>query len=331
MNHNHTLLAVLLLLSGPLDAIEADESILLGDRQLRVTLDAERHFALRCVEVDGTQFASGGEFPCFHLFDAEGREHRCPADEAGWNATATRTPDGLSVAYARPGFQADVTYAVGPDEVRITIVPRHESTLKIRAISGGGGLLGILRSRIEILKYIQSKGIHISSEGLQEGLSEYCGFAWDAQTRPGWTSEFAAGEPVPLVPVLFQGMTYYYVTWHPAWNLLCGGKAGYEADSLNRDGVKNTYFGNIVFWAKIADRTVRNMIRTERGWRVEYTEGGSLSVDLADMTPAMSFVLEIDGHRYTAENPPPSPRGVPARWIRQGEYELQYPPNWKQP
>ena len=186
-----------------------------------------------------------------------------------------------------------------------------------------------LRNRIEILKYIQSKGIHISSEGLQEGLSEYCGFAWDAQDTPGWTSEFASGEPVPLVPVLFQGTTYYYVTWHPAWNLLCGGKAGYEADSLNRDDVKNTYFGNIVFWAKIADRTVRNMIRTERGWRVEYTEGGSLSVDLADMTPAMSFVLEIDGHRYTAENPPPSPRGVSARWIRQGEYELQYPPGWK--
>ena len=142
MNHIHTLLVALLLLSGPFAAIEADESVLLGDRQLRITLDAERHFALRCVEVDGTQFASGGAFPCFHLFDAEGREHRCPADEAGWNATATRTTDG-SGSLTPPGFQADVTYAVGPEEVRITIVPRHESTLKIRAISDGGGLLGI--------------------------------------------------------------------------------------------------------------------------------------------------------------------------------------------
>ncbi len=189
-----------------------------------------------------------------------------------------------------------------------------------------------LRTRIKILQYVQGKGVYLGSEGLQEGLAEHCAFAWDAQTRPGWKSEFAAGEPVPLVPVLFQGMTYYYVSWYPAWNLLLGGKTGYEADSLKRDEVKNGYFGSVVFWGKIADRTVRNMTRTDDGWKVTYTEGGSLTVHLANMTPDMSFVLDVDGQRYTPENPPASPPGVKARLVRRpdrnrpfGEYELAHP------
>jgi hypothetical protein len=195
-----------------------------------------------------------------------------------------------------------------------------------------------LRNRIAILQYLQKKGIHFGSEGLQEGLAEYCGFAWTAQTRPGEPSPLAAGRPVPLVPVLFQGRTYYYVTWYPAWNLLMGGKAGYEADALKPDEVKNAYFGSAVFWAKIADRTVKNMVETASGWRVEYAEGGSLAVDLAKMGPAMTFVLELDGQRYTPETPPTSPWGVGARLVHRasrqypfGGYELIYPKNWKRP
>lgn len=193
-----------------------------------------------------------------------------------------------------------------------------------------------IRTRIDILKYIQQKGIHFGSEGLQEGMAEWCGFAWTAKTEPGWKSPFAAGEAVPLVPVLFQGMTYYYVTWYPAWNLLMGGKEGYEADSMKLANLRNGYFGSAVYWGKIADRTVKNMIKTAKGWRVEYTEGGSLTVDLANMTPAMTFVLEIDGQKYTSANPPASPWGVKARLIRSpnreypdGEYEPVYPPRWQ--
>lgn len=193
-----------------------------------------------------------------------------------------------------------------------------------------------LRHRITILRHLQNEGIYFGSEGLQEGLAECCGFAWSAQTFPGLPSEFAAGRFVPLVPVLFQGMTYYHVTWYPAWNLLMGGKAGWEKESLQRNDVKNIYFGSAVYWGKIADRTVKNMIETDKGWNVQYTEGGSLSVDLAKMSPAMTFVLEVDGRRYTPETPPDSPWGVGAKLVRRasremsfGDYQLIYPANWK--
>lgn len=158
-----------------------------------------------------------------------------------------------------------------------------------------------IRDRIEILKYIEKKGIYMASEGLQEGLAQYCDFAWSAKTEPGWSSSFAAGEVVPLVPVLFQGMTYYYVSWHPAWNLLMGGKMGYEATSLDRESIRKGYVSSNAYWKKIANRTVENMIKTDEGWRVEYTDGGSLTVDLANMTPAMTFVLEIEGKKYTSK------------------------------
>lgn len=195
-----------------------------------------------------------------------------------------------------------------------------------------------IRTRIKILQYIQGKGVYFGSEGLQEGLAEHCCFAWDAQTQPGWKSGFAAGEQVPLVPVLFQGMTYYYASGHLVWNLLYGGKSSYEANSLHRDSVKNCYYGNTLFWGLVADRTVKNMMKTDKGWRVEYTEGGSLTVDLANMTPAMTFVLEIDDQKYTPATPLTSPWGVKARLIRSpgqecpaGEYELIYPPGWQKP
>ncbi|MBN2294408.1 MAG: hypothetical protein JXM70_18410 [Pirellulales bacterium] len=185
-----------------------------------------------------------------------------------------------------------------------------------------------IRSRIEILKYITGKGIHMTSEGLQEGMAEYCTFSWSAKTEPGWSSAFAAGEPVPLVPVLFQGMTYYSVSWYPAWNLLFGGKVGYEAVSIDREALVGGYFSNIAYWSKIADRTVKNMVKTTNGWKVQYTEGGSLTVDLANMTPAMTFVLEVDGMTYTSENPPASPWGVTAKLV-DGKYMLTYPPKEK--
>ena len=66
------------------------------------------------------------------------------------------------------------------------------------------------------------------------------------------------------------------------------------------------------------------MIRTGYGWRVEYSEGGNLTVDLADFSAAMTFVLEIDGQTYTPDNPPAIPRGVRAKRVN-GKYELIYP------
>jgi hypothetical protein len=185
-----------------------------------------------------------------------------------------------------------------------------------------------IRRCIEILKYIKSKGIHMTSEGLQEGMAEFCDFGWSAQINLSEPGGFKKATSVPLTPVLFQGMTYYSLSWHPAYGLLYGGKAAYEATGLDREGAIQGYFGSDVFWQKIADRTVQNMIRTKKGWRVEYTQGGTLEIDLANMTPAMTFVLTIDGEKLTPDNPPPSPWGVRAKKI-EGKYKLLYPKDRK--
>jgi hypothetical protein len=186
-----------------------------------------------------------------------------------------------------------------------------------------------IRRCIEILKYIKSKGIHMTSEGLQEGMAEFCDCAWSAQINLSepWGG-FQKAATIPLTPVLFQGMTYYCFAWKPAYGLLYGGKPAYEATKVDREGAIDGYFGTDVFWQKVADRTVQNMIKTKKGWRVEYTQGGSLEVDLANRSDAMTFTLSIDGQVFTPENPPPSPWGVHARKI-DGRYKLTYPKDSK--
>ena len=182
------------------------------------------------------------------------------------------------------------------------------------------------RDCIKILKYIKSKGIHMTSEGLQEGMSEFCDIGWSAQINlgPPWGG-FQNAQTIPLTPVLFQGMTYYCFSWRPAYNLLYGGKGAYESTKLGtKEAAIAGYFSGDVFWRKIADRTVQNMIKTEKGWRVEYTQGGSLDVDLANMSDAMTFVLNIDGETFTPDNPPPSSWGVKATRV-DGKFNVVYP------
>jgi hypothetical protein len=120
---------------------------------------------------------------------------------------------------------------------------------------------------------------------------------------------------------LFQGRTYYSHSWYPACSLLLGGKPGYEKATLDKNTLFQLYFGHNVFYSLIADRTVKNMVKTDKGWKVEYNEGGTLTVDFANMTSAMTFVLEVDGKVYTPDNPPASPYGIKAKRIN-GKYEL---------
>jgi hypothetical protein len=170
------------------------------------------------------------------------------------------------------------------------------------------------RDCISLLKYVKSRGIHITSEGLQEGSQEFCDFAWTVQVSWGgpW-GDFDNAETVPLLPVLFQGKTYYGVCREPAWNLLYGGKPGYEWTSFpERDELVKGYFNGNLCWRFIADRTVKNMVKTANGWRVEYTEGGVLEVDLS----TLDFTLEIDGKKYDNDSLPEGPWGVTAESVK---------------
>jgi hypothetical protein len=125
-------------------------------------------------------------------------------------------------------------------------------------------------------------------------------------------------------------MTYYCFAYKPAYTLLYGGKPAYESTKGPQDrqiSLKG-YFTTDVFWRKIADRTVQNMLKTEKGWRVEYTKGGSLEVDLANMSDVMTFVLKIDGETFTPDNPPASPWGIRAKKV-EGKYKFTYPKDRK--
>lgn len=176
------------------------------------------------------------------------------------------------------------------------------------------------RDRIEVLKQIQKLGIYQTSEGLQEGVSEYCSFAWVSKAAPVLESKFPGSKAVPLMPTLFQGITYYGAPWKAAWGLLMGGDTASEGTMLNLDAIKQGYFGQVTAWGKICDRTVKNMTQTENGWVVEYDQGGTLTVDLA----AMTYRLAIDGAEYTNENPPASPLGYTAQWV-DGSYKVSPP------
>ncbi len=179
-----------------------------------------------------------------------------------------------------------------------------------------------LRDRIEILRQIQKTGIFLTNESMQEGLAEFSSYAWVTKAAPVLTSKFPGGRGIPLMPVLFQGTTYYGTPWKPAWGLLMGGNTGSESTTLAIDRIEQEYFGHNTFWSKICDRTIRNVTEIEDGWKVEYDQGGSLKVNLKDMT----FNLEVDGVTYTAENPPASPFGYTAKMLN-GHYEVIPPAN----
>jgi hypothetical protein len=180
------------------------------------------------------------------------------------------------------------------------------------------------RDRIEVLKGIKSRGVRITSEGLQEGVSEFTDCVWYAKTEPGRKPDFPGGESVPLVAALFQGMTYYGVGWHTAWDLLHGGTGFHETTGLRKIDAESVVFGTSLPWSLIADRTVLNMTRAGDVWTVTYDDGGKLTVDLAGMTPAMSWKLEAGGRTYDADHLPPTAFGVTAR--REGDgYVLTYP------
>ena len=179
------------------------------------------------------------------------------------------------------------------------------------------------RDSIEVARYIKSKGINFTSEGLQEGMSEYVDLGWRSEIDFFMPSNFENAESVPLTPVLFQGMAYY--SGGPS--LIFGGKCGNEViGPFDKDVMIRNCFSWEVFWRLIADRTVKNMIKTDTGYKAEYDQGGILIDDFKNKT----FILEIDGKKYTPDNPPATAWGVTAKLVN-GKYELIYPKDYIRP
>jgi len=164
-----------------------------------------------------------------------------------------------------------------------------------------------IRDSMDIFKYFANKKINFTSEGLLEPYSQYCGFSWVAQinTVKPW-GDFENSESVPLTPLLFQGMTYYAFSTHPSLSLLYGGKSCSEGTSLApyKDFTEG-YFSNILFWGKIANKTVKNMVKNGDEWTVEYNGGGKLTTNPV----TKKYKLEIDGEVYDENHYPTNSRG----------------------
>lgn len=179
------------------------------------------------------------------------------------------------------------------------------------------------RDRIKVLKAMQDMGIYFTSEGMQEGMAEYCTFGYQGRIIDDFKSQFPGGRSVPLTPVLFQGTSYYTAGSKIGicWALAMGGCVGYEDTFLDRDIIIERYFGHNMYWSKICDRMVHNMTETENGWRVDYEGGGHLLADFKNDT----FTLEVDGEVYTPKKTPTNARGFYAERDADGKYHVIYP------
>ena len=93
----------------------AEGFITIGNEQLGITLDESQNYALASICVNGTAFESGGKFPCFKLFDAQGKEEQFFPEDERWQVKAEHTENGISVIYSYAGFNAVVKYNVGKD------------------------------------------------------------------------------------------------------------------------------------------------------------------------------------------------------------------------
>ena len=132
------------MLSGAIAAAADGSPLMLGTSKLGVTLDASRNHALRSIVVEGTEFPSGGKFPCFVLFDRQGQESEYPAADARWQVTVESVgATEARLLYACSGLRIEVSYAVGKQGITISAAPKAEAGLKVRAITDQGSLVSI--------------------------------------------------------------------------------------------------------------------------------------------------------------------------------------------
>jgi hypothetical protein len=144
------------------------------------------------------------------------------------------------------------------------------------------------RDRVAVLTYIKEQGIHMTSEGLQEGMAEYCDFGWHAVVAgnqmvggsTGGEGEFEATMHVPLLPVLFLGKSYYGMAWSVSKTLLYGGRYAYENTYLDVPGLR-AGMPQVNAWSQIANRRVRDIDYENGVWTVNYEPCASLTANLS--------------------------------------------------
>ncbi len=158
------------------------------------------------------------------------------------------------------------------------------------------------RDRVKLLKYVKDHGIHITSEGLQEQMAQYCDFAWHAVIAgnemvggtTGGQGEFESTMHVPLLPVLFLGKSYYAMAWPVAKNMLYGGRYVYEGTSINAAELQAGMMPQVNAWSSIANRRVTDIDYEGGVWTVKYSPEATLTANLSNNTWTLDIPQTCD-------------------------------------
>jgi hypothetical protein len=183
------------------------------------------------------------------------------------------------------------------------------------------------------------KGLIVAGEGLIEGLQDivdYGAIAVDPQAvvhdrlwkrREGF-------QGVPMLPVVFQGASYYGANWYelrgpqPNWAIGLVYGVGYwdwlaQGPQYAWMRFARYYFNQNLIWARTADTKVRNIQQKGAQFTITYATGAGLWADVEENR----WVLSEGGVRYDGFTPFNN-RGYMAV-LAQGDFDISLPGEYR--
>lgn len=167
------------------------------------------------------------------------------------------------------------------------------------------------QAKHDIARYLHDQGLIVAGEGIIEGTQDvvdYGAYAMRAYEFD-WRAKDGV-QHVPMLPVVFQGASYYGSGWYefrqptPNWAIGLTYGVGYwdwnpQGNDFAWRRYARYYFNQNLPWAMVADATVTDMAIDGPRYTVSYSNGAKLEADMA----ANRWVLEIRGVRYDGFTP----------------------------
>ena len=137
------LLPLLILVASPVQAQQTQTGVpvspLMADRPVPgVAPGAEAHLdpanghRLQAVTLGGRRYATGDDFPNFHVLDRQGRELSVPATDKRWAIAAS----GQTVTYGANGLNVEVRYVPERDRLNVVVSVLSEGEWKLVSVDG---------------------------------------------------------------------------------------------------------------------------------------------------------------------------------------------------
>ena len=195
-----------------------------------------------------------------------------------------------------------------------------------------------MQAKHRIAEFLHDKkGLLVAGEGLVEGLQDVVDYGAIAlepiQTIKHRIWERRNGiQQVPMLPVVFQGASYYGANWYefrnpnPNWAVGLVYGVGYwdwlpEGPAFAWTRFARYYFYQNLIWAQISDSKVRDVKQNGSQFTFTYDNGATLWADV----DANRWVLSKGGVRYDGFTPFNN-RGYMAV-LMQGDFEITLPGN----